>query len=70
MTERVWVGREPVAPAVMALARKMAASSKLWGSTAERAILCGHWDDGEIVRGFVRDAEAELLRNRPEVFDD
>lgn len=43
-------------------ARRRVARSKLWGVVPERAILGGHWDDGQLIR----DAVADLLRTPAE----
>ena len=59
----------PYDPAVMALAREMAIESRDWGRIPVRAIRGGYWDNGEIVQVFVRRAEVELIRNRPEAAD-
>lgn len=45
------------------LARKMLLESKVWGITCERAITSGQWDDGSIMRDFIKRAEEYILRN-------
>jgi hypothetical protein len=59
-----------VDPEVVALARQMAVGIKKWGRVPQKAIESGQWDNGEVVRQFIPEAERALLRRRREARDD
>lgn len=50
-------------------ARRLAVESKLTSAICERAILGGHWDNGEYVQSFLPAAEIEDLKHPVEVID-
>ena len=47
-------------------ARERLASIKLWGRVPHKAILDGHWDQGDLIRQTIYEIEAEDMRGLKE----
>jgi hypothetical protein len=54
-------------PEVLMLARSMLANSKGWGCVPERAILTGQWDEGQLIREYIKKAEISIMKHRKEM---
>ena len=48
---------------ILQRARERLAGQKLWGRVSEKAILSGHWDNGDLIRHTIYEIEAEDVKS-------